>query len=107
MPADVILYEDLGAVNAQYRAALDAAAKEVLDSGWYILGKQVPAFETAFASYCGVQHCIGVGNGMDALILALEALQLPAGSEVLVPEKFVRFQSDKSLFKNLSKNEGK
>ena len=85
MPADVIPYEDLGAVNAQYRAALDAAAKEVLDSGWYILGKQVPAFETAFASYCGVQHCIGVGNGMDALILALEALQLPAGSEVLVP----------------------
>ena len=85
MPADVIPYEDLGAVNAQYRAALDAAAKEVLDSGWYILGKQVPAFETAFANYCGVQHCLGVGNGMDALILALEALQLPAGSEVLVP----------------------
>lgn len=85
MPTDVIPYEDLGAVNAQYRTVLDTAAKEVLDSGWYILGKQVQAFEAAFARYCGVQHCVGVGNGMDALIMALEALQLPASSEVLVP----------------------
>jgi dTDP-4-amino-4,6-dideoxygalactose transaminase len=84
-PVDYIPYENLAAVNQRYRPLLEAATQQVLDAGWYILGNKVKDFETAFATYCGVQHCIGVGNGMDALLLSLEALQLPAGSEVLVP----------------------
>lgn len=80
-----IPYENLQAVNAHYSSAIAAALARVQQSGWYILGSEVAAFEQAFASYCGVPHCVGVANGMDALQLALEALQLPAGSEVLVP----------------------
>jgi dTDP-4-amino-4,6-dideoxygalactose transaminase len=80
-----IPYENLQAVNAHYSSAIAEALSRVQQSGWYILGSEVAAFEQAFASYCGVPHCVGVANGMDALQLALEALQLPAGSEVLVP----------------------
>lgn len=80
-----IPYENLQAVNAHYSGAIAEALARVQQSGWYILGSEVAAFEQAFASYCGVPHCVGVANGMDALQLALEALQLPAGSEVLVP----------------------
>jgi dTDP-4-amino-4,6-dideoxygalactose transaminase len=83
--SDFIPYENLGAANKRYKHLLESATQEVLESGWYILGNKVKAFETAFAQYCGVQHCIGVGNGMDALLLSLEALQLAPGSEVIVP----------------------
>jgi aminotransferase EvaB len=61
-----------------------AAVQAVLDSGWYVLGPQVTAFETAFAAYCGVGHCVGVGNGTDAIELALRALGLAAGDKVLL-----------------------
>jgi dTDP-4-amino-4,6-dideoxygalactose transaminase len=63
---------------------LEAAATRVIRSGWYVLGQEVQAFETEFAVYVGAKHCIGVANGLDALILSIEALQLPRGSEVLV-----------------------
>src|SRR5258705_7493176 len=62
---------DLAAHNASLAAELSAAVMRVLDSGWYILGKEVKAFEAAFADFCGVPHAIGVANGTDALELAL------------------------------------
>jgi dTDP-4-amino-4,6-dideoxygalactose transaminase len=65
-------------------AVLDDLAR-VLDSGQFINGPQVAAFEIAFAAYCGTTHCVGISNGLDALRLALIAAELPAGAEVVVP----------------------
>ena len=79
-----IPYEHLGQLNAPFQEDLKTAFAEVLESGWYILGTKVKQFEQAFASYVGASHCIGVANGLDALILSLKALKLPVGSEVLV-----------------------
>ena len=79
-----IPYEHLGRLNAPFNEELKTAFAEVLDSGWYILGTKVKDFEQAFASYVGVPHCVGVANGLDALILSFKALGLPPGSEVLV-----------------------
>lgn len=81
----MIEYENLKLVNQpffeEYRKAFDA----MLDSGWYILGKNVQEFETAFAAYCGTKHCIGVGNGLDALTIALRSFGFAPGDEVIVP----------------------
>lgn len=76
---------NLQQVNEPHRAAIDAALRRVLNSGQYILGKETAAFESEFASYCGVRHCVGVGNGLDALQLTLRALGIGPGDEVLVP----------------------
>lgn len=81
----MIEYENLAKLNAPYAAALDAAASEAIRSGWYILGDRVSKFESQFAEYIGVAHCIGVASGLDALILALRAFELDADAEVLVP----------------------
>ena len=64
---------------------IDAAAKRVLSSGWFVLGAEVEHFEEGFAHYVGARHCVGVGNGLDALILTLAALGIGAGDEVVVP----------------------
>ncbi len=63
---------------------LEAAASRVIRGGWYVLGQEVSSFETEFAQYVGSKHCIGVANGLDALILSIEALDLPRGSDILV-----------------------
>jgi dTDP-4-amino-4,6-dideoxygalactose transaminase len=80
---------DLKAVNAQYRSELIEVCTNVIDSGWYIQGPQVEAFEREFAGYCGTRHCIGVANGLDALILTMRAWKelgkLKEGDEVIVP----------------------
>lgn len=80
---------DLKAINAVYREELIEVANRVVDSGWYIQGKEVQAFEREFAEYCGVKYCIGVGNGLDALTLTLRAWKelgkLKEGDEVIVP----------------------
>lgn len=85
----MIKFLDLHEINEQYRSEIDIAIKEVLDSGWYIMGNKLTEFEKNFASYCGTKHCIGVGNGLDALILILRAYKelgkLSDGDEVLVP----------------------
>ena len=73
---------DLKRRHAPLAAELRAAVDRVLAGGWYILGPEVEAFEHEFARYCGSQHCIGVGNGTDALELALLALGLLPGAEV-------------------------
>lgn len=80
----MIEYESLASSNAAYIADLEAAASRVIRSGWYVLGQEVGAFEQEFAKYVGAKHCIGVANGLDALILSIEALNLPKGSDVLV-----------------------
>ncbi|WP_298448168.1 DegT/DnrJ/EryC1/StrS family aminotransferase [uncultured Marinobacter sp.] len=85
----MIPFLDLQAINAQYRDELVAAATRVIDSGWYIQGNEVKAFEEEFADYCGSKHCIGVANGLDALTLTLRAWKemgkLKEGDEVIVP----------------------
>jgi dTDP-4-amino-4,6-dideoxygalactose transaminase len=84
-----IPFLDLKAINAVYREELINAASRVIDSGWYIQGQEVQAFEREFAQYCGTKYCIGVGNGLDALILTLRAWKemgrLHEGDEVIVP----------------------
>ena len=80
----VIEYESLARSNAGFMAELEAAATRVIRSGWYVLGQEVSAFESEFAQYVGAKHCIGVANGLDSLILSIEALDLPKGSDILV-----------------------
>lgn len=80
----MIEYESLAKSNEQFMAELEAAAVRVIRSGWYVLGQEVSAFEAEFAQYIGTKHCIGVANGLDALILSIEALGLPKGSGILV-----------------------
>lgn len=80
---------DLQKINGQYRTELQNAFTKVLDSGWYISGQEVKNFETEFASYCNVKHCIGVANGLDALILIIRAYKeiglMAEGDEIIVP----------------------
>ena len=80
-----IPFLDLKAPYLELKDELDAAYQRVMDSGWYLLGKELEAFEADFASYCEVKHCIGVANGLDALHLILRSLDIGAGDEVIVP----------------------
>lgn len=80
-----IPFLDIAAANRELRNELDAAYSRVMQSGWFILGSEVAAFEREFAAYCGAAHCTGVGNGLDALHLILRALDIGPGDEVLVP----------------------
>jgi dTDP-4-amino-4,6-dideoxygalactose transaminase len=82
---DRVPFLDLGEAYREVQAELDAAVSRVLASGWYILGPEVAAFEEEFAAYCGATSCIGVGNGLDALTLALRAMDVGPGDEVIVP----------------------
>ena len=76
---------DLQRINARDRDALRAAFDRVLDSGRYVLGPEVEAFEAEFAAYCGARRSIGVANGLEALRLVLQAWGVTAGDEVIVP----------------------
>src|SRR5438876_11850804 len=76
---------DLRSAHLEIREELEAAFRRVLESGWYILGREVEAFEQEFAAYCGVKHCVGVGNGLEALHLILRAYDIGVGDEVIVP----------------------
>lgn len=78
-------YLDLGAAVEELGSELDAAWSRVRNRGNYILGEEVSAFESEFADFCGVRHCVGVGNGFDAVRLLLEALGVGVGDDVLVP----------------------
>jgi len=81
----MIPFLDLAEAHHDLRDELQQAFTRVLDKGWYILGEEVKNFEKAFAAYCGAQHCIGVGNGLDALHLILQAYGIGAGDDVIVP----------------------
>ena len=76
---------DLGAAYRELKADLDAAWARCMASGWYVLGAEVEAFEQEFASYCGTRHCVGVGNGLEALHLILRGYDIGPGDEVIVP----------------------
>ncbi|MDE3199770.1 MAG: DegT/DnrJ/EryC1/StrS family aminotransferase, partial [Acidobacteriota bacterium] len=76
---------DLRATYFELKDEIDSAVEQVMSSGAFILGKEVELFEQEFAAYLGIKHCIGVGNGLDALHLALRALGVGPGDEVLVP----------------------
>lgn len=85
----MIKFLDLHKINQPYEALFQQKFQEFLDRGWYILGNEVKQFESEFASYCGTKHCIGVANGLDALILIFRAYKelgkLQSGDEVIVP----------------------
>jgi dTDP-4-amino-4,6-dideoxygalactose transaminase len=76
---------DLLAPYEELKDEFDHAYQRVMQSGWYLLGAELEAFEQEFASYCGVKHCRGVGNGLDALHLILRAYEIGPGDEVIVP----------------------
>jgi dTDP-4-amino-4,6-dideoxygalactose transaminase len=76
---------ELKPTYAELRADFDAAYHRVMDSGWYLLGNEIESFETEFAKYCEAKHCIGVGNGLEALHLILRACGIGKGDEVIVP----------------------
>jgi dTDP-4-amino-4,6-dideoxygalactose transaminase len=85
----MIKFLDLKAINNSFEPELSTSVKRVLDSGWYLLGKEVQSFELAYMQFIGSQHCIGVANGLDALRLILKAYIamgfMKAGDEIIVP----------------------
>jgi len=80
-----IPFLDLATPYQELQVELDAAYRRVMESGWYILGGEVDAFERDFSAFCGAKHCIGVANGLDALHLILRAYGIGDGDEVIVP----------------------
>jgi dTDP-4-amino-4,6-dideoxygalactose transaminase len=80
-----IPFHDLAAAYREIQAELESAVLASLRSGWYIGGKDVEAFEQEYAAFTETQHCVGVANGLDALRLALLAMEIGAGDEVIVP----------------------
>ncbi|MDR6967664.1 dTDP-4-amino-4,6-dideoxygalactose transaminase [Flavobacterium arsenatis] len=85
----MIKFLDLHKINLQYEEAFQKKFEAFLDKGWYILGESVKVFEKEFAEYCGTKHCMGVGNGLDALVLIFKATiqlgKMQKGDEVIVP----------------------
>lgn len=84
----MIPFIDIHAINSRFEKSFKNQFQDFLDSGYYVLGNQVSAFESRFADYCETQYCIGVGNGLDALRLILEGYKvlgkLELGDEVIV-----------------------
>lgn len=85
----MIKFLDLKKINQPYEIAFQEKLKSIMESGWYILGEEIKSFENNFATYCNVKHCIGVGNGLDALVLIFKAYiqlgKIQKGDEVIVP----------------------
>ena len=85
----MIKFLDLQKINLAYQEQFQHKMKLVLEKGWFILGDEVKTFETNFANYCSTKHCIGVGNGLDALVLIFKGYiqlgKLQKGDEVIVP----------------------
>jgi len=80
-----VQYEDLGLLNKTFFNEYRNSFNQFLESGWYVLGKQVELFEEEFASYIGTKYCVGVASGLDALRLSIMALDLPKNAEIIVP----------------------
>jgi dTDP-4-amino-4,6-dideoxygalactose transaminase len=92
MQSPAVPFGDLRRQSAALRAELDAAVSRVIASGWYILGREVAAFEEEFAAYCGAAHCVGVASGAEALYLALAALDVGPGAEVITVANACMYQ---------------
>ena len=82
----MILFNEFKREYEAIRTEIDAALRRVLDSGWYILGKEGEAFEREFADYLGVRHCVGVANGTEAIALALRGMDIGPGDEVITTD---------------------
>ena len=82
---NTIPFLDLRAAYIELKVQINEAIAGVLESGWYILGPEVEAFESEWAAYCEAKHAVGLANGLDALTLALRALDIGPGDEVIVP----------------------
>lgn len=80
-----IPFLDIKAQHSEIRSELESAFQSVMDSGHFIMGNELEMFETEFAQYCNVKYCIGVGNGLEALHLLLQAYGIKSGDEVIVP----------------------
>lgn len=80
-----ITYLDLGRIHDEIRSELDAAYARVMEREWFIQGEECKQFEAEFAAYCGAKACVGVGNGLEALLLILKAYGIGPGDEVIVP----------------------
>jgi dTDP-4-amino-4,6-dideoxygalactose transaminase len=80
-----IPFLSLKETNQIYEPQIAEIVTKIVSSGWYILGEKLKQFETEFAQYCGVKHCIGVANGLDALTILLKASEFPENSEIIVP----------------------
>ena len=99
----MILMNDFKAEPLELREAMLLAVSRVLESGWYVLGNEVKHFEEQWAAVCGVDHGIGVGNGMDALEIALRALNIRAGDEVITTSlTFVLIKSNNKLYESFN-----
>ena len=85
----MIKFLDLQKINDKYSSEFNVVFESVIKSGWYILGKEVEKFENEFATYCGTDYCLGVANGLDALILIIEGYKqlgfMKEGDEIIVP----------------------
>jgi dTDP-4-amino-4,6-dideoxygalactose transaminase len=81
----MVEYENLAKLNAPFFSDFQNSFKETLENGWYILGKKVSDFEKEFSTYCNTKYCVGVANGLDALIMAIRVLSFSEGDEVIVP----------------------
>ena len=81
----MIPFLDMKSAYAELKPELDAAYRRVMESGWFVLGKEVEAFEAEYAAFCGTAHCVGLGNGLEALELCLRAWEIGPGHEVIVP----------------------
>ena len=81
----MIQFLNLRQLNERFRPEIDEAMKRVLDSGWYLLGKELKNFEQKFAAFCGARHAVGVANGLEALTLILRAYGFGPGDEIIVP----------------------
>ena len=81
----IVPYLDFEKMHSNLRDEFDKAYHQVMDSNWFIKGYHCETFEKQFAEYCGLKHCIGVGNGLDAIRIILQALEIGPGDEVIVP----------------------
>lgn len=81
----MIKFLDLGKLNERFRNEIDDKIRQVIDSGWYLMGKQNETFCENFAKYCGVKYALGVANGLDALKLIIKAYGFGEGDEIIVP----------------------
>lgn len=81
----MVKFLDLKKINERYKKEMNESFNRFIDSGWYILGKEVKLFEEEFANYCNTKYCIGVGNGLEALHLILRGYNIGIGDEVIVP----------------------
>ena len=80
-----IPFLDLKRLHCEMHRMIDEAYRRVMNSGWFVMGPELEAFEAEFAAYSEVKHCIGVGNGLEALHLLLKAYGIGSGDEVIVP----------------------